>query len=162
MRTLSKGSAVLLGALLLSGCNQSPGGASAAAASTQPRASQENWQLAEGQNSGMWDLVAQAPDGSRAYDAPSSYRIIDDHRVAIAEKLTGKASSPDPATIYINEYDCAQHTQTTIAYSRLDSAGKTVGGYKYKPGESPPTNLSPGMIGWVVSQSICKALGMGG
>lgn len=153
-------SAALLAAFLLSGCNQSSGGS--AAASTQAFASTQSPQDVTGQltqaTAGNWDLVSNQ-DGSALYVSTSSFHLLGNGRVAIAQKITGKASNPDAATIDIVEYDCSTHTQTMVATFGLDADGKVVVPHSrmFRTSDAPATVLSPGMVAWTALEPFCKA-----
>ena len=165
MRRKVEASAALLGALLLAGCNQTAGEADAASAqafaSTQT-AQQVAEQLSQAV-SGAWDPVTDQ-DGSAIFVSPSSYHLLGGSKVAFAEKVTGKASAPDPVTINIVELDCADNSQTMAASFGLDADGKVVGAHAhmFRVSESPTTTISPGMVGWTIAEPFCKTLGLGG
>jgi len=187
MGTLCKASAALLGALLLSGCNQSSGSSSASAAPRNDCVFVRCNQVSEEPNaaptqafastqtpeevvkhlaqavSGPWNLVTDQ-DGTTIYVSVSSYHLLNNGKVAIVEKLTGKASAPDPATADIVEYDCANHTQTMVATFGLDaSVTKVIGSHSklYHTSDAPVTTLSPGMVAWTALEPFCKVLGTG-
>jgi hypothetical protein len=148
-----------LGALLLSSCNQFSDGKSAAPTPPQVVADAKSIIAQKKLDEQTWDLVS-SDGGSNFYVSPSSYQILNDHTVEILEKVTGKASAPDPATVYVHDYDCRDSTGTPRGYWRLDANGKIVGGAKLEGALSQTTALGPGIIGWAVSQSICKTVGM--